>query len=62
VAHVTRRRRLWIALGGLGVVLLLAFEASLTILAGILCLLAFAVWGVFLIATPRFLEDERDER
>lgn len=57
-----RRRRLWLALGALGAALLIGFEGTVTILAGIACLLAFAVWGVFLIVTPEFLGDERAER
>ena len=51
---MTRNRLAWLALGALGVVLLIPFEWPLTIALGIGCLLAFVVWGTFLIVTPSF--------
>ena len=48
------RRGAWLALGAVGAVLLFALEHPLTILLGVCCLLAFIVWGVFLVATPEF--------
>jgi hypothetical protein len=43
-----------------GLVLMIGFEAPLTRIVGVLALFAFIVSGVFLIADPRFLdEDER---
>jgi threonine/homoserine efflux transporter RhtA len=50
-----RSRGAWLALGVLGVVLLVPFEHPLTLALGVGCLLAFVVRGVFLIATPEFL-------
>ena len=47
---------------GLGLVLMVLFEAWFTRLAGVVCLFAFIVTGVFLIADPAFLaaDDEED--
>jgi len=46
---------------GLGLLLMLLFEAWFTRLAGVACLFAFIVTGVFLIADPAFLAAEDDE-
>jgi hypothetical protein len=46
---------------GLGLLLMLLFEAWFTRLAGVACLFAFIVTGVFLIADPAFLAAEADE-
>jgi len=46
----------------LGLALMLPFNATLTLAAGIALLFAFVVCGVFLIADPAFLEgDERED-
>ena len=46
---------------GFGLLLMLLFEAWFTRLAGVACLFAFIVTGVFLIADPAFLDaDEGD--
>ena len=45
-----------------GVLLMLAFDAWFTRLLGVLALFAFVVAGVFAIASPAFLEADRDER
>jgi hypothetical protein len=41
-----------------GLVLMLAFEAALTRVLGVLALFAFIVIGVFLIADPELLDSE----
>lgn len=41
----------------LGAGLLFPFESTLTILGGVLLLLAFVVCGVFLLASPERLKD-----
>jgi hypothetical protein len=46
---------------GLGLVLMLVFEAWFTRLLGVAALFAFIVSGVFLIADPAFLADGDDE-
>ena len=46
---------------GLGLLLMLLFEAWVTRLAGVACLFAFIVTGVFLIADPAFLAAEDDQ-
>jgi len=62
MADVTRlRRRGWLGVGALGVVLLIPFDSALPIALGIVCLVTFVAWGVALIATPEFLAgDEPD--
>ena len=50
-----------IAAGVLGVLLMIPFEAWYTRLFGVLALFAFIVAGVFAIASPGFLEDDREE-
>jgi hypothetical protein len=44
-----------------GLLLMLLFEAWFTRLAGVACLFAFIVTGVFLIADPAFLAADDDE-
>ena len=46
---------------GAGLLLMVLFEAWFTRLAGVACLFAFIVSGVFLIADPAFLAAEDDE-
>ena len=46
---------------GLGLLLMVLFEAWFTRLAGVACLFAFIVSGVFLIADPAFLAAEDDQ-
>ena len=46
---------------GLGLVLMVLFEAWYTRLAGVTCLFAFIVTGVFLIADPAFLAAEDED-
>jgi drug/metabolite transporter (DMT)-like permease len=53
---VRRLRALWLALGVLGVVVLVGFDEPLTLAIGVACLLAFVAWGVALIATPGFID------
>jgi hypothetical protein len=50
-----------LAAGGLGGALLFFFEEWFTRAAGVLLLFAFIVAGVFAIATPSFLEEDRDD-
>lgn len=57
---MTRPRGLWLALGVVGMVVLVAFDTPLTLTIGILCLLSFVAAGVALIATPEFLTSETD--
>lgn len=45
----------------LGLALMLPFNATLTLAAGIVLLFAFVVCGVFLIADPAFLEGDESE-
>jgi len=53
-------RRLWPLLLLLGLALMIPFDAAVTRILGVACLVAFVVTGVFLIATPSYLGD--DER
>ena len=53
--------RLWIACGVLGAGLLFVFKAPLTLLLGILGLLAFVALGVLVIAAPGFVADDEGE-
>jgi hypothetical protein len=46
---------------GAGLLLMLLFEAWFTRLAGVACLFAFIVSGVFLIADPAFLAAEDED-
>jgi hypothetical protein len=52
--------RLTPALLVVGLVLLVPFDAPVTLALGVTCLLAFVACGVFLIAEPGFLEGDRD--
>jgi hypothetical protein len=49
-------RRLWPLLLLLGLALMIPFEATVTRVLGVACLVGFVVWGVFLIASPDYLE------
>jgi hypothetical protein len=55
-----RSRAAWLALGVLGVALLVPFDRPVTLALGVLCLVAFVAWGTWLIATPEFLAEEED--
>jgi hypothetical protein len=52
--------RLALALGVLGVVLMIPFDAWYTRALGVLALFGFVVAGVFAIAAPANLEDPED--
>jgi Ca2+/Na+ antiporter len=56
--NVGRSKATFIALLVLGLALMLPFDATLTRILGVTCLLAFVVLGVFLVAEPRFLVDD----
>jgi hypothetical protein len=43
-----------------GLVLMLGFDRPATRIAGVACLLAFVVAGVFLVADPEFLAADRE--
>ena len=52
----------WILAAALaGVVLMVAFESTITRVLGLLCLFGFIVGGVFLIADPDELRRERSD-
>jgi hypothetical protein len=53
--------RVAIAAGVVGALLMVLFDAWFTHLIGVLCLFAFIVTGVFAIASPPFLEQDREE-
>jgi hypothetical protein len=53
--------RVAIATGVVGALLMVLFDAWFTRLIGVLCLFAFIVTGVFAIASPAFLEQDREE-
>ena len=58
--------RICIALGVIGLVVMLPFDVWYTRLVGMACLVAFVVTGVFLIANPAYLsrasaEEDRPE-
>jgi hypothetical protein len=58
------RRRLVVATVGafaLGVGLLVPFEETVTLAAGVVLLFAFVVLGVFTIATPEYLARSPDD-
>jgi hypothetical protein len=42
-----------------GFVLMLGFDTPATRIAGVVCLLAFVVSGVFLVADPGFVAEDR---
>jgi O-antigen ligase len=54
-------RTITVALFVAGVALMIPFEAWWTRLLGVLCLFAFVACGVFLVATPAYLQREDDE-
>jgi len=54
-------RRLCPALLLLGIVLMIPFQAAITLVLGIACLIAFVVTGVFLVATPEYLRQTDDD-
>jgi hypothetical protein len=58
---VTRLEKIAAACFVLGAGLLFPFDATLTILAGVLLLIAFIVCGVFALATPEALARDPDE-
>jgi hypothetical protein len=49
-----------LAAGGLGALLLILFEEWFTRALGVIGLFVFIVLGVFAIATPPFLEEDRE--
>ena len=51
----------WPAALVVGLVLMLAFEDPLTRVLGLLCLAAFVVLGVGIIASPEYLADDPEE-
>jgi hypothetical protein len=53
-------RRAWLATGLVGVLLLVPFDAPVTLALGILCLFGFVGLGLAVIASPAFTRD--DER
>ena len=53
-------RLLWLGLGVLGVVLLVPFDAPVTLALGVLCLLGFVAWGVAIIASPGFTREDQE--
>jgi hypothetical protein len=54
-------KAVWIAVGVTGVVLLVPFETPVTLALGVVALLAFVALGATVIASPEFLERDRDE-
>jgi hypothetical protein len=56
--------RVTLLCGILGLALMLPFHATVTLALGVAFLIAFVVCGVFLVATPEFLEgsNENDSR
>jgi hypothetical protein len=58
---VTRLEKIAAACFVLGAGLLFPFDATLTILFGVLFLVAFVVCGVFALASPEALAREPDE-
>ncbi|UJA20497.1 hypothetical protein HJD18_09950 [Thermoleophilia bacterium SCSIO 60948] len=50
----------WVALA-LAVVLMIVFDATLTRIVGVTAIFAFIALGTFAIATPEFLEGDRDD-
>jgi hypothetical protein len=55
-----RRAALPLACFGIALVLMLAFDGTLTRVLGVAALFAFIVSGVFAIADPAFLDEEPD--
>ena len=54
-------QRICIALGVIGLVVMLPFDEWYTRLVGMACLVAFVVTGVFLIANPAYLSRDSAE-
>jgi hypothetical protein len=46
----------------LGLALMIPFDATVTRVLGVASLLAFIVCGTFLVASPRFLAGDEEER
>ena len=59
--HDPKLERICIALGVIGLVVMLPFDAWYTRLVGMACLVAFVVTGVFLIANPAYLSRDSAE-
>jgi hypothetical protein len=55
---MNRCRAAWLALGLLGVALLVPFQAPALVAAVVVCLIAFVAAGVWLIAAPAFLTED----
>lgn len=55
-----RSRAAWLALGVVGVLLLVPFDWPATIALGVFCLIGFVVRGTWLIATPEFLSQDEE--
>jgi hypothetical protein len=53
--NLERSKLALLALLALGLGLMLPFRETLTLAAGLACLVGFVVLGVFVIAEPRFL-------
>jgi UPF0716 family protein affecting phage T7 exclusion len=51
-------RYVWPLLLVAGIGLMVPFEGAVTRTLGMACLIAFVVWGVFLIATPDYLRGD----
>jgi hypothetical protein len=51
-------RRLWPALLVIGVALMVPFQATITLALGVACLAGFVICGLFLVASPEFLEGD----
>ncbi|GAC1320177.1 MAG: hypothetical protein NVSMB25_12120 [Thermoleophilaceae bacterium] len=58
MADMKNKRAPWLATGVLGLMVLVLFDSAGTLTAGVLLLLAFVAWGVFLIVTPDLLDGE----
>jgi hypothetical protein len=52
-------RRVCPALLVIGVALMVPFEATITLILGVACLVGFVVTGLFAVATPAYLEQDR---
>ena len=53
-------RRLWLALGVVGALVLFAFELTITLALGVAMLVGFVGAGWWLIAAPGFLDADDD--
>jgi hypothetical protein len=54
-------RRVWLAIGILAAAVLVAFETPVTLVIGVLGLLAFVAIGIVLVAAPPFLERDSED-